>query len=82
MACSPDGNIVAGILKGNTLVPYMIERKKWYTRETIIDAEYADNQELLANARVQAESWLHSLEQAAGGSGIYVNANEIGFMCF
>ena len=37
---------------------------------------YADNKALLANAHTSAESLHHSLEQAAGGIGFYVNANK------
>ena len=36
----------------------------------------------LANTPTQAESPLHSLEQAAGGIGLHVNANKMEYMCF
>ena len=49
-------------------------RSRQYLRETIIDADYADNLMLLVNTPVQAESLLHSLEQAMGSIGFYVNA--------
>ena len=37
---------------------------------------------LLANTPTQAESLLHSLEQAAGGIGLCVNADKTEYMCF
>ena len=43
-----------------------------------MDADYADNIALLANTPTQAKFLLHSLEQAAGGIGLHMNAN----MCF
>ena len=46
------------------------------------DAVYADDLAHLANTLAQAESLLHSLEQAAGDIGLHVNANKIEFMCF
>ena len=57
----------------------ILRRKKarvsWYSVETMTDADYRDDLELLANTQAQAESLLHSLEQAAGGSVLYINAN-------
>ena len=44
------------------------------------DADYADDKALLANTPTQAESKLHSPKWAAGGIGLYVNANKIEFM--
>ena len=41
------------------------ERRKSYPAETIIDADYTDEPELLANVSYQAESLLHSVEKAA-----------------
>ena len=37
---------------------------------------------LLTNARAQAETLLHSLERAAAGTGLYVNAHKTEYMCF
>ena len=37
---------------------------------------------LLANTPAQAETMLHSLEQAAGGIGLHVNADKTEYMCF
>ena len=36
----------------------------------------------LANSPAQAKSQLHSLEQAAGGIGLHVNADKTEYMCF
>ena len=46
------------------------------------DADYADDIALLANTPIQAISRLHSLEQAAGGINLHVNANKTENMCF
>ena len=103
--CSPDGDtdyfdIVASVLQGDTLAPYLLiicldyvlwtfidlmtengfmlvkERSRRYPAQTIMDADYTDDIVLLANAPAQAESLLHSLEWAAGGIGLYVNAEK------
>ena len=47
-----------------------------------MDANYADHIALLANTPTQAKSLLHSLEWAAGGIGLHVNADKTGHMCF
>ena len=47
-----------------------------YLLETITDACYAHNLTLLTNTLAQAESLLHSLEQAEGNIGLYVNVNK------
>ena len=49
-------------------------RSRRYPRETITDTDFADDKVLLANTPTQAESQLHSLEQAAGGIDLHVNA--------
>ena len=48
----------------------------------ITDADYADDIELLANTPIQAETLLHSLERAAAGIGLHVNAEKTEDMCF
>ena len=58
------------------------ERSWRYTVQTITDVDYADDIALLANTPAQAESLLHSLERAAGGIGLHVNADKTEFMCF
>ena len=58
------------------------ERSRRYPAKTITDADYADDIALLANAPAQAETQLHSLEQAAAGMGLHVNAHKTEYMCF
>ena len=43
---------------------------------------YADDIALLASTPKQAEILLHSLERAAAGIGLHVNAHKTEFMCF
>ena len=57
-------------------------RSRGYTAWTITDADDTNDIALLANTPVQAESSLHSLEKAACGIGLYVNANKTEYMCF
>ena len=106
---SPDGDpeyfdIVAGVLQGDTLAPYLFiicldyvlrtsidkirengfeltkKRSKMYPAKTITDADYADDLALLANTPNQAETLLHSLERAAAGIGLHVNAHKTEYM--
>ena len=108
---SPDGDteyfdIVAGVLQGDTLAPYLFiicldyvlrtsinkirengfeltkKRSRRYPAKTISDADYADDIAILANTSDQAETLLHSLEQAAAGIGLYVNAHKTEYMCY
>ena len=58
------------------------ERSRRYPAQTITDMDYADDIALLAYSPAQAESLLHSLEQAAGGIGLHVNAEKTEYMCF
>ena len=46
------------------------------------DAAYADDITILANTPDQTETLLHSLEQAAAGIGLYVNAHTTEYMCY
>ena len=52
-------------------------RSRWYFAVAMTDTGYTDDLAHLANTLAQAESQLHSLEQAAGGIGLYVNVNKI-----
>ena len=107
---SPDGDteyfdIVAGVLLGDTLAPYLFiiclyvlrtsidkirengfeltkKRSRRYPAKTITDADYADDIALLANTPNQAETLLHSLERAAAGIGLHVNAHKTEYMCY
>ena len=51
-------------------------------RKTITDADYADDIAILANTPNQAETLLHSLERAAAGIGLHVNAHKMEYMCY
>ena len=99
-------DIVAGVLQGDTLAPYLFiicldyvlralidkirengfeltkKRSKRYPAKTITDADYADDLALLANTPNQAETLLHSLERAAVGIGLHVNAHKTEYMCY
>ena len=99
-------DIVAGVLQGDTLAPYLFniclnyvlrtsidkirengfeltkKRSRRYPAKTITDADYADDIALLANTPNQAETLLHSLEQAGAGIGLHVNAHKTEYMCF
>ena len=105
---SPDGDteyfdIVAGVLQGDTLAPYLFiicldyvlrtsidkikengfeltkKRSRRYPAKTITDADYAA---ILENTSNQGETLLHSLEQAAAGISLYLNAHKTEYMCF
>ena len=105
---SPDGdteylNIVAGVLQGDTLAPYLFiicldyvlrtsidkirenafeltkKRSRRYPAKTITDD---DDIAILANTPNQAETLLHSLERAAAGIGLYINAHKTEYMCY
>ena len=99
-------DIVAGVLQGDTLAPYLFiicldyvlrtsidkirengfeltkKRSRRYPAKTITDADYADDIAILANIPNQAETLLHSLERAAAGVGLYVNAHKTEYMCY
>ena len=47
-----------------------------------MDADSADDKALLENTPTRAESLLHSMEKAAGGIYLSVNANKTREMCF
>ena len=57
-------------------------KKQMISIETITNVDYANDLVLLANTPAQAESLLYNLEQAAGGIGLYVNANKTEHMYF
>ena len=105
---SPDGDIeyfdiVAGVLQGDMLAPYLFiicldyvlrtlidkirensfkltkKRSRRHPAKTITDADYAA---ILANTPNQAETLLQSLEWAAAGIGLHVNAHKTEYMCY
>ena len=53
-----------------------IARNRRYPSETIMNANYTDNLALLTNTPDQDESLLHSLEQAARSTNLYINSNK------
>ena len=100
-------DIVAEVLQGDTLAPYLFifclgyllitsidkirengfeqtkkKRSRKYPEKTITDADYADDIVILANTPDQAETILHSLERAAAGISLYVNAYKTEYMCY
>ena len=58
------------------------KRSRRYPAKTIIDIDYANDIAILANTPNQAETLLHSLEQAPAGIGLHVNAHKTEYMCF
>ena len=58
------------------------EKSRRYPATTITDADYVDDIAILANTPDQAETLLHSLERAAAGIGLYVNAHKTEYMCY
>ena len=58
------------------------ERSRRYPAQTITDADYADDIALLVNAPFQAKNLLHSLERAAAGISLHVNAHKMEYIRF
>ena len=58
------------------------ERSRRYPTKTITDADYANDKALLANTPAQPETLLHSLERAAAGIALHVNAHKTEYICF
>ena len=58
------------------------KRSRRHPTKTITDADYADDIAILANTPDQAETLLHSLERAAAGIGLHVNAHKTEYMCY
>ena len=56
--------------------------RRRYPAKTITDADYADDIVILANTPDQAETLLYSLERAAAGIGLYVNAHKTEYVCY
>ena len=59
-----------------------MERSTIYPAQTITDVDYTDDISLLANTPAQAETLQHSLEWAAAGIGLHVNAHKMEYMRF
>ena len=97
-------DIVARVLQGDTLAPYLFiicldyvlrtsidkirengfeltkKRSRRHLAKTITDADYPDDITILANTPNQVETLLHSLERAAAGIGLHVNAHKTEYM--
>ena len=58
------------------------KRSRRYPTKTITDTNYADDIAILVNTPDQAETLLHSLERAATGIGLSVNAHKTEYICF
>ena len=58
------------------------KKSRRYPAKTITDTDYADDIALLANTPNQAETLLHSLERAATGIDLHVNAHKTEYMCY
>ena len=58
------------------------KRSRRYPAKIITDADYADDIGILANTPNQAKTLLYSLEQAAAGIVLHVNAHKTEYMCF
>ena len=58
------------------------KRSRRYPAKTITDADYTDDIAILANTPNQAETRMHSLERAAAGIGLHVNAHKTEYMCY
>ena len=95
-----------GVLQGDTLAPYLFiicldnvlktsidkikengfeltkKRNSRYPAKTINDVDYADDIAILANTPNQAETLLHTLERAAAGIGLHVNAHKTEYMSY
>ena len=57
------------------------KRSRMNPAKTITDVDYADDIAILVNTPNQAETLLDSLERAAAGIGLHVNAHKIEYMC-
>ena len=58
------------------------KRSRRYPAKTITDTDYTNDIAILANTPNQAETLLHSLERAAAGIGLHVNAHKTEYKCY
>ena len=58
------------------------KRSRRYPAKTITDADFADDIAILPNTPNQAETLLHSLELAAAGIGLHINAHITEYICY
>ena len=88
MVRSPDGDTdvfdnLAEVLQGDSLAPYILIIFPDFVLQPSIDLMKVNGFDvvLLTNTHGQNKSIQYNLEQAAKSIGLYVNANEIEFMC-
>ena len=60
----------------------LTKKRRRYPAKTITDADCAGDIAILANMPNQAKTLLYSLERAAVGIGLHVNAHKTEYMCF
>ncbi len=58
------------------------ERSKSHSAQTITNVDYDDDIAILANTPAQTETPQSSLDQAAAGINLHVNADKMEYMCF
>ena len=99
-------DIVAGVLRGDTLALYLFiicldymlrtsidkirengfeltkKRSRRYPAKTITDTDYTNDIAIQANTPNEVETLWHSLERAAAGIGLHVNAHKMEYMCY
>ena len=61
---------------------FKLAKERRYPAQTITDVDNTDDIALLANTPAQVETLLHSLERAAAGIGLHVNAHKTEYTCF
>ena len=77
---SPLSNPLVTVPSAPITIGIIISRR--YSAKTITDTDFADDIAILTNTPNQAETPLHSLERAAAGIGLHVNAHKTEYMCF
>ena len=60
----------------------LAKERRRYPAQTITNVDYANDIALPANIPAQTETLLHSLERAATGIGLHVNAHKMEYKCF
>ena len=61
---------------------FELTKKQTVPRQNNYRRRYADDIALLTNTPNQAETLVHSLERAAAGIGLHVNAHKTKYMCY
>ena len=70
------------IKSGRTASNWQRKEAEVTPKKTITDDHYANDIAIFANAPNQAETLLHSLQRAAAGISLHVNAHKTEYMCF